>query len=252
MPRGLWKGAISFGLVNVPVELVAAEKRSTELDLTMIDRRDLAPVGYKRYNKASGEDVPWSEIVKGYEYEDGKYVVLSDEDFRRANVEASKTVDIQAFVDLKDIPRLGVDILVFGGAKAGAVRERPVAYGAGWICGAPEDYDREHCVDLAQLSVFLRDTQPEVVDALAEGAVIAMVPLVEGWGRTYESDADMSPEERAIHFGQPDHVRYYGADFRDRLRQAGFELAEFTAGGSDSVRYRLNRGEKVFLGIKTD
>jgi DNA end-binding protein Ku len=106
MPRGLWKGAISFGLVNVPVELFSAEKRSSELDLTMLDKRDLAPVGYKRYNKATGEDVPWAEVVKGYEYEDDKYVVLSDEDFRRANVEAAKTVDIQAFVDMQDIPPL--------------------------------------------------------------------------------------------------------------------------------------------------
>jgi DNA end-binding protein Ku len=104
MARGLWKGAISFGLVNVPVELFSAEKRSSELDLTMLDKRDLAPVGYKRYNKSTGEDVPWAEIVKGYEYQDGRYVVLSDEDFRRANVEASKTVDIQAFVEAKDIP----------------------------------------------------------------------------------------------------------------------------------------------------
>jgi len=106
MPRGLWKGAISFGLVNVPVELFSAEKRTKELDLTMLDKRDLAPVGYKRYNKSTGEDVPWSEIVKGYEYQDGQYVVLSDEDFRRANIDASKTVDIQAFVDLNDIPPL--------------------------------------------------------------------------------------------------------------------------------------------------
>jgi DNA end-binding protein Ku len=106
MARGLWKGAISFGLVNVPVELYSAQKRSSELDLTMLDKRDLAPVGYKRYNKSTGEDVPWGEIVKGYEYQDGKYVVLSDEDFRRANVEASKTVDIQAFVDARDIPPL--------------------------------------------------------------------------------------------------------------------------------------------------
>ena len=106
MARGLWKGAISFGLVNVPVELISGEKRSAELDFTMLDKRDLAPVGYKRYNKSTGEDVPWAEIVKGYEYDDDKYVVLSDEDFRRANVEASKTVDIQAFVDLKDIPPL--------------------------------------------------------------------------------------------------------------------------------------------------
>jgi DNA end-binding protein Ku len=72
----------------------------------MLDKRDLSPVGYKRYNKSTGEDVPWAEIVKGYEYDDDKYVVLSDEDFRRANVEASRTVAIQAFVDLKDIPPL--------------------------------------------------------------------------------------------------------------------------------------------------
>ena len=106
MARGLWKGAISFGLVNVPVELFSAEKRGSEIDLTMLDKRDLAPVGYKRYNKSTGEDVPWAEIVKGYEYQDDKYVVLSEEDFRRANVEASKTVDIQAFVDLSDIAPL--------------------------------------------------------------------------------------------------------------------------------------------------
>jgi DNA end-binding protein Ku len=106
LARGLWKGAISFGLVNVPVELFSAEKRASELDLTMLDKRDLAPVGYKRFNKSTGEEVPWAEIVKGYEYDDDKYVVLSAEDFRRANVEASKTVDIQAFVDLEEIPPL--------------------------------------------------------------------------------------------------------------------------------------------------
>ena len=103
MARGLWKGAISFGLVNVPVELYSAQKRSAEIDLTMLDKRDLAPVGYKRVNKASGKEVPWDDVVKGYEYEDDKYVVLSEEDFRRANPEAAKTVDIMAFVDLAEI-----------------------------------------------------------------------------------------------------------------------------------------------------
>ncbi len=104
MARGLWKGAISFGLVNVPVELYSAQKRHSSLDLTMLDKRDLAPVGYKRVNKSTGKEVPWDNVVKGYEYEDDKYVVLSDEDFRRANPEAAKTVDIQAFVDIADIP----------------------------------------------------------------------------------------------------------------------------------------------------
>jgi DNA end-binding protein Ku len=103
MPRGLWKGAISFGLVNVPVELYSAHKRSAGLDLTMLDRRDLAPVGYQRVNKASGKEVPWEDVVKGYEYADDKYVVLSEEDFRRANPEATKTVEIVAFVELAEI-----------------------------------------------------------------------------------------------------------------------------------------------------
>jgi DNA end-binding protein Ku len=106
MARGLWKGAISFGLVNVPVELYSAQKRSAELDLTMLDKRDLAPVGYQRVNKASGKEVPWEDVVKGYQYEDDKYVVLTEEDFRRANPEASKTVDIVAFVDVADIDPL--------------------------------------------------------------------------------------------------------------------------------------------------
>src|SRR5258708_20490648 len=100
MARGLWKGAISFGLVNVPVELYSAQKRSAELDLTMLDKRDMAPVGYQRVNKATGKQVPWEDVVKGYEYQDDKYVVLSEEDFRRANPEASKSADIVSFLDL--------------------------------------------------------------------------------------------------------------------------------------------------------
>src|SRR6266404_4982676 len=106
MARGLWKGAISFGLVNVPVELFSAQKRSAEVDLTMLDKRDLAPVGYQRVNKSTGKEVPWEDVVKGYEYKDDKYVVLSEEDFRRANPEAAKTVDIVAFVDVEDIAPL--------------------------------------------------------------------------------------------------------------------------------------------------
>jgi DNA end-binding protein Ku len=78
--------------------------RSSEPHFTMLDKRDLAPVGYQRVNKSSGKEVPWKEIVKGYEYQDDKYVVLSDEDFRRANAQASRTVEILAFVDLADIP----------------------------------------------------------------------------------------------------------------------------------------------------
>jgi DNA end-binding protein Ku len=72
--------------------------RAHEIDLNLLDKRDFAPVGYQRYNKSTGKVVAWNDVVKGFEYEKGEYVVLTDEDFRRANVEASRTIDIQTFV----------------------------------------------------------------------------------------------------------------------------------------------------------
>jgi DNA end-binding protein Ku len=103
MPRELWKGAIRFGLVHIPVSLYPAED-SKELSFTMLDKRDLQPVGYKRFNKSTGDEVAYEDIVKGYEYEDGQFVTLDKEDFKRANVEATQTVDIMGFIDAREIP----------------------------------------------------------------------------------------------------------------------------------------------------
>ncbi|WER49341.1 Ku protein [Cupriavidus sp. WKF15] len=103
MSRIIWKGAISFGLVNIPVVLRPAS-RSQSLDLDLLDVRDMAPVGYQRINKSTGKPVDKAHIVKGYQYEKGEYVVLSDEDFRQANVEATQTVDIVSFVPTGEIP----------------------------------------------------------------------------------------------------------------------------------------------------
>ncbi|WP_426171800.1 Ku protein [Pseudoduganella sp. R-34] len=103
MARALWKGAISFGLVHIPVELHKAVE-SHDLDLTMLDKRDFSPIGFKRYNKGTGKEVTWDNIVKGYEYSDGEYVVLSDEDLRLANPKATQTIDIMAFVDADSVP----------------------------------------------------------------------------------------------------------------------------------------------------
>ena len=105
MPRTLWKGAISFGLVNIPVGLYSAENRNS-FDLDLLDKRTMSPVGFKRYNKETGKDVAWDNIVKGYEYQKGKYVVLTDQDFRRANVEATQTIDIVKFVEAPEIPAI--------------------------------------------------------------------------------------------------------------------------------------------------
>jgi DNA end-binding protein Ku len=103
MARAIWKGTISFGLVTVPVELFPAAQ-SHSLSFSMLDKRDFSPVGYKRYNKTTGAEVPWADIVKGYEYEKDQYVVMSEEDFRRANVQQARSVEIASFVDAESIP----------------------------------------------------------------------------------------------------------------------------------------------------
>lgn len=102
MPRTIWKGAVSFGLVHIPVAVVPATTRSG-IDFDWLDKRSMDRVGYKRINKTTGEDIDSENIVKGVEYEKGNYVVISDEEIKAAHPEATQTVDIVAFVDAKDI-----------------------------------------------------------------------------------------------------------------------------------------------------
>ena len=102
MARAIWKGSISFGLVNIPIALYPATRRE-ELRFRLLRKSDLSPVNYKRVAEKDGKEVSWDQIVKGYEYEKGKYVVLKDEDFERVDLEATQTVDIQDFVDQEQI-----------------------------------------------------------------------------------------------------------------------------------------------------
>lgn len=100
--RAIWKGSISFGLVSIPVALHNAS-RAEELKFRLLRKTDLSPVNYKRVAQVDGKEVPWEQIVKGYEYDKGKFVVLKDEDFKRIDLEATDTVDIVDFVDLAEI-----------------------------------------------------------------------------------------------------------------------------------------------------
>lgn len=96
-----------------------------------------------------------------------------------------------------------------------------------------------------------RKALKEVYRVLKPGGVaLIMLPLIEGWSKTYETAAAVTPVDRMRHYGQSDHVRYYGADVRDRIRAAGFKLDEFTAEGEDVLTYGLARGEKVFIAAK--
>jgi DNA end-binding protein Ku len=100
--RAIWKGTISFGLVNIPIALYPATRKE-DLKFRLLREKDLSPVNYKRVAEKDGKEVPWDQIVKGYEYEKGKFVVLKEEDFQRVDLEATQTVDIQDFVDLDEI-----------------------------------------------------------------------------------------------------------------------------------------------------
>jgi len=102
MARAIWKGSISFGLVNIPIALYPATRRE-ELKFRLLRKTDLSPVNYKRVAEKDGKEVSWDQIVKGYEYEKGKYVVLKEEDFQRVDLEATQTVDIKDFVDQEEI-----------------------------------------------------------------------------------------------------------------------------------------------------
>ena len=109
MARSIWKGSISFGLVNIPVSLYSGEEKSEKLSFNMLDKRDMQPLGYKRVNKTTGEEVAWGDIVKAYEFEKGQYVVVEDEDFQKAYPVASQTVEILDFVDAAEIEPLYYD-----------------------------------------------------------------------------------------------------------------------------------------------
>jgi len=93
----IWKGSLTFGLVHVPVEMKPAV-RADQIHFRQLHSEDLSPIKYERVCAADGSPVPWSEIVKGYEYEKGKYVVLTDDDFKKAALDSSKTIDIIDFV----------------------------------------------------------------------------------------------------------------------------------------------------------
>jgi DNA end-binding protein Ku len=108
MARAIWKGSISFGLVNIPVGLYSAETRD-EISFKLLDKKTMSPIHYKRVSEESGKEVPWEETVRGYDFESGQYVVMSDEDLKRAAPEATQTIDIVDFVDLEDISPLYFD-----------------------------------------------------------------------------------------------------------------------------------------------
>jgi DNA end-binding protein Ku len=102
MPRPIWTGTLSFGLLNIPVSLMSGE-RKVDISFRMLDSRDRKPIRFERVNAETGEEVPWKDIVKAFEYDKGSYVVVEKEDIQSAAPETHESVDVEAFVDADSI-----------------------------------------------------------------------------------------------------------------------------------------------------
>ena len=102
MARPIWTGTLSFGLLNIPVSLMSGERR-TDLSFRMLDSRDKKPIRFERVNADTGEEVPWKDIVKAFEYDKGSYVVVEKEDIASAAPQTHESVDVEVFVDRAEI-----------------------------------------------------------------------------------------------------------------------------------------------------
>ena len=130
--RAIWKGHISFALVTIPISLFSATKRN-ELSFHYLHKKDLSPVSYKRFCDTEDVEVPWDEITKGYEYEKGQYIEITDEDIDRADVELTKTIQIMEFVKEEEIDPLFFDKPYYlepqkGGERAYALMRDALAH----------------------------------------------------------------------------------------------------------------------------
>src|SRR5690242_2799186 len=211
-----WKGTISFGLVSIPVELRTAVK-SDHVSFRMLHAEDLAPVKYERVCERDGEPVPWNEIVKGYEYTKGKYVILSDEDFRAAALATSKTIDILDFVRAEEIDQRFFDTPYFvvpakGGEKGYALLREAIRTTGSVGVGKLTMHQKQH---LAALKTVGKALMVETMRFANE--------LLDSTELTFPSDELVRPQELKMaaqlvaNLAEPFQPEKYTDDYRANL-----------------------------------
>ena len=220
MPRALWRGAISFGLIYVPVEVHTASRDNT-LPLHMLDSRDFAPIGYHRINRRTGKEVDWKHIVKGYEYKKGDFVVLTEADFKHANVKASETIDIETFCDVADIPALYYERPYYlepakGGAKVYALLRQALSASGKVAVASFVMHQRQHLCVVAPNGTSLTLLTLRFPDEILPVSKEAAAPKV--------SAAELSMAKQLIEkmSGKfvPGHFKdTYRADLRHRVQE---------------------------------
>ena len=212
----IWKGSIAFGLVNIPVELRPAV-RTDRLSFRMLHAEDMAPVKYERVCSADGEPVPWSEIVKGYEYSKGKFVVMTPEDFEQAKLEKSKTIDIIDFAKDEEIDPRFFDTPYYllptkGGEKAYALLREAIRRCGTVGIGKIILHEKQH---LAGIKV--------VGDALVLETMRFADELVEAEELSFPTTDIVRPQELAMaeqlvsNLAEPFDPKKYTDDYRTNL-----------------------------------
>lgn len=197
--HSVWSGSISFGLVSIPVSLRAAVE-DHDLKFSMLDKHDNAPVGYLHVNKKTHKEVKWEDIVKGYEYKDGKYVVLLPEDFRKANIKANQLLEIEDFVDLADVELTYFDkpyyiVPAAAGAKAYELLRQVLARTQKIGVGRVVMHTKLHVVAVVPLGKVLL---LEVMRFPHEVRPTKELDLPESQSRTKVSDREVAMAEQLV------------------------------------------------------
>ena len=222
MPRSIWKGAISFGLVTVPVAMYPATERREELRFRLLHGKDKSPVEYRRVCKEEEAEVPWSEIAKGYEYEKGQFVVMTDEDFEKARTPATQTIDIRDFV-----PREQIDAMYFetpyylepagkGANKAYALLRDALDKADRLGVGTVVLRQREHLVAVEPRGAALVCTTMRYAHELRPVSSLEVPKVGSGWDKR-EMDLALRLVETLAGEWQPEKYR---DTYTDVLRQA--------------------------------
>ena len=216
MPRAMWKGSIAFGLVNIPVELHTAV-RENRPRFRLLHAKDESPVNYERVCQEEGKPVAWEDLVKGYEFEKGRFVVLTKDDFKTAALEKTKTIDILDFVDPDAIDDRFFETPYY--LTPGKGSERAYAL-------LREAVRKSGKVGIAK--VILRDTQHlAAVEAIGDALVITMMrfadEIVDSGGLSFPRDADIRGKELEMATALIDNLsadwkpEKYTDDYRDNL-----------------------------------
>jgi DNA end-binding protein Ku len=230
MPRAIWKGAINFGLVTIPVGMYTATDNKTP-SFKQLRKSDHSPIRYKRVAEADGEEVPWDDIVKGYEFEKDRYVVFTDEELESANPEGNKLVDVIQFVDESEIdPMMYKKAYYLAPEKTGikAYRILQQALGA------------KGRVGLAKVSI--RERQ-QLATLRVKGDVIVMETMYwpdeirQGEFEELDANVEIRPEEVEMAGAIIDNLTrpFDEEQFEDKSRAVIEELAEKKVAGEEIV-----------------